>query len=501
MPPSDTQQSEAMPADTPPKPASSEASEPSTQDAPLSDVDDLLEQVQSLTQDIIEDATAEADAIDGDESVGGQSTVENDDIMQVEAETATDVDGATGDEGAVEEGVIAGESAEGAAVEADASDVENASADVGSIETQPEPSSVLPPVLELDTDDEALDSDETEAVVDVDTIGELASDADAGAMVGDVDEYGEEAEVAAVGDEASAIEDDAAVETNGGDEIVSSTESDATSEADDDEALAILDSLQSESQAPDSVLEIDPEGLLAEPAVGASELSNDDAGFGQGADDEAAAQAAADVEDQPTESLTDTETAEGEGDASAVNDEVAATDDPGEVVELTADEEADLPDLLQDPDGDEAAEAQAVLNAAGIDDAEPEEIAEREAAEPVGAISAKTNEKGARRQRPRWLRVTQLGLEKVVYRVRYTVTHPAQLLQAILAGPRYVFALFDRGLAWLDRPFAEMSLQKKQMIGIVALATLLAGVLIWVLPMIAFTNPFDGMSRGISSGP
>jgi len=81
MPPSDTQQSEAMPADTPPKPASSEASEPSTQDAPLSDVDDLLEQVQSLTQDIIEDATAEADAIDGDESVGGQSTVENDDIM------------------------------------------------------------------------------------------------------------------------------------------------------------------------------------------------------------------------------------------------------------------------------------------------------------------------------------------------------------------------------------------------------------------------------------
>ncbi len=498
MPPSDTQQSEAMPADTPPKPASSEASAPS---APLSDVDDLLEQVQSLTQDIIEDATAEADAIDDDESVGGQSTVENDDTTQVEAETATDEDGATGDEGAVEEDVCAEETDEVAADVADANDVEDASAEVGSLESAAEPSSVLPPVLELDTDDEALDSVETDAVVDVEAIGDLENDTDAGAMVGDVDEHEEEAEVAAVGDEASAIEDDAAVETNGGDEFVASSEPDTTSEADDDEALAILDSLQSESQAPDSVLEIDPEGLLAEPSVGASELDYDDAAIEQGGEDDAAAMATTDVEDQSNESLTATDTAEGEVDANASNDEVTATDDTGDVAELSADDEADLPDLLQDPDSDEATEAQAVLNAAGIDDVESEESAEHEAREPVDATSAKTYEKGARRKKTRWLRVAQHGLQKVVYRVRYTVTHPAQLVQAILAGPRYVFASFDRGLAWLDRPFAEMSLQKKQMIGIVALATLLAGVLIWVLPMIAFTNPFDGMSRGISSGP
>ncbi len=406
MPPSDTQQSEAMSADSTPEPPSNEAPAPNTPDASLTDVDDLLEQVQNLTQDIIEDASTTADSIEADDS----------------------------------------------------------------IEAQPGPSSALPPVLELATNDEELEaSDEADADMEIDAIGE--SEIDMGAD-GDV--------------EAASNADDKA----DGDGVVGVTEDATTVEAanapseSDDEAFAILDSLQSETQMPDGVLEVDPEGQLVGSAVDAS---NSDI-----ADADTNTRPAGELEDGPTESLR--QNGIDDADGTAANRTIG-------VAESSVDDDAELPDLLQDPDGEEAPKVQSVLVPTGTEDIASKEIATEAAATPVEATLSKDSHKGTRQPGPRWWRVTHLLLQKAIYRVRYSVTHPAQLLKSIMAAPRYLFAVFDRGLAWMDRPFAEMSPQKKQLIGIVALATLLAGVLIWVLPMIAFTNPFEGMSRGISSGP
>jgi len=373
---SDTQQSELTPADTPPeqKPATSEelASAPNVPNASTAEVDALLDQVQNLTQDIIEDAVSDTDTTDSgaDEppDVGNAATASN---------AATVVDG-------VAESPVN-------------TDVDKA---------PQEAASALPPILELESDAEAPDVPE--------------------------------------------------------------------SEADYEEAHAILESLQSSGPGQDDALEVDPEGQLVAPAdsVGV-ELSTADTEGGQ-----------------QLETPTQADLNENEADEAA------------DVASAPSDDDADLPNLLQDPDSAEAIDSQLSPGSEGtVESAEAEASEESSSASEQLAASTVLQREATRTKKPRWQRVTKIVMRRAAYRARHAITNPVQLFRGIMAGPKRLFALFDHVLIWLDRPFAEMSPHRKHVIGIVALATLIAGTLIWVLPLIAYSNPFSDMSRGISSVP
>ena len=61
----------------------------------------------------------------------------------------------------------------------------------------------------------------------------------------------------------------------------------------------------------------------------------------------------------------------------------------------------------------------------------------------------------------------------------------------VTAPPRVVAGL----LVWADRPFAKLSTGSKKRIGIVAIVTLVMGVLSVVLPMLVNGNPYTDMKR------
>jgi len=248
----------------------------------------------------------------------------------------------------------------------------------------------------------------------------------------------------------------------------------AESEADYEEAHAILESLQSLGQDPDDALEVDPESQL----VTSEDHQDDDT---EAAEDEVGA--------APSDSGL-TEQARAARDESADNSNAFPEDD------------SELPDLLRDPDGEDTrADQKPLEDSATHEPPAVEELSEEVSAAGATVASSAGQIKKKKTAQARWLRITKITLRRAVSRGRRTVTNPKQLLRGLIAGPKRLFAYFDRLLIWLDRPFAGMSPQRKHVIGIVALATLIAGTLIWVLPLIAYTNPFSDMSRGISSVP
>ena len=75
------------------------------------------------------------------------------------------------------------------------------------------------------------------------------------------------------------------------------------------------------------------------------------------------------------------------------------------------------------------------------------------------------------------------------------VTASRSAVRVFTALPVLVLNSLLKSLIWLDRPFANIPTGVKRGLGIVALATLLAGIATWVLPTLLSQNPFEDMDR------
>ena len=164
-----------------------------------------------------------------------------------------------------------------------------------------------------------------------------------------------------------------------------------------------------------------------------------------------------------------------------------------------------LPDLLQDPDAPTAATpAEAEPEPTTNQDAAPEtsdppappirskgietrdeEIAEKAASpEPVGDELGKSEDAQEEESRPKGPSVK----ERLVASCKLAV----RLGRAVPIGAANGFLTI---LILLDRPFRNVSPGLKRALGLVALATLMAGIAAWILPEMMNNNPFAQMER------
>ena len=178
----------------------------------------------------------------------------------------------------------------------------------------------------------------------------------------------------------------------------------------------------------------------------------------------------------------------------------ASDDEPlggGRMPTDTDDDEPVLADLLHDPDS-ELVTDDAMANGERLTvDVDSDEPQESEAA----AIAARefTAPTMMRRRQRRIFRVARIVQRRLVRRVWGLIRQPKRVVNGAFAIPRMVVRASDSILIWLDRPFTGVSEQRKQLIGLIALVTLFGGVLLWTLPYVFYSNPFDGMTTGIAS--
>jgi len=163
-----------------------------------------------------------------------------------------------------------------------------------------------------------------------------------------------------------------------------------------------------------------------------------------------------------------------------------------------------LPDLLQDPDATAAkASAEPVQEPAAIADAatpeiddppsaprrserietRDEEIAEKARAEAAENESSEIEEAQEEEHR---------SGPSVKERLTASCKLAVRLVRAVPIGIANACLMI---FVILDRPFRGMSPGLKRMLGLIGLATLLAGIATWILPEMMDNNPFADMDR------
>ena len=154
---------------------------------------------------------------------------------------------------------------------------------------------------------------------------------------------------------------------------------------------------------------------------------------------------------------------------------------------------SELNDLLSDPDAIEPVES------VGLEGVE-ETLASLESPEPLEAPATEDGEAETDADdAPDDPAATGAeGLDSPVQRKPWP--SPADLKRVSLSILRAIVNTPLRIIVILDQPFAEMSMGKKRLLGLVAIATVIGGIAAWVLPSLLDHNPFSDMDAGVTHG-
>ena len=200
------------------------------------------------------------------------------------------------------------------------------------------------------------------------------------------------------------------------------------------------------------------------------------------------------AEDTKIDSTGDVAGAQGaEAEAGEASTDRTQAPDPLGAVQQVERSASELNDLLNDPDAIEPAEStgkDAVEETlVAPDDWEPLESPASDDGEAETDADAAPDDPAA------------TGAEGPDSRVqRKAWPSPADLKRISLSVLRTIVNTPLRIIVILDRPFAEMSMSKKRLLGLVAIATVIGGIAAWVLPSLLDHNPFSDMDAGVSHG-
>ena len=189
---------------------------------------------------------------------------------------------------------------------------------------------------------------------------------------------------------------------------------------------------------------------------------------------------------------------------SAVQPADAAAMEPPDRAASATEQAKPLPDLLQDPDSPTAAartkagpEPTTNIDAASQAGDPPagrkrsvkietrdEQLAENASVESGAEESGEGEDAAGEEGRPRGLSVKERLAASYGLAARWGRAVPI----GVANGGLSIFVA-------LDRPFHDVTPGMKRALGMLALATLLAGIIIWILPSIMNDNPFAQMER------
>lgn len=183
---------------------------------------------------------------------------------------------------------------------------------------------------------------------------------------------------------------------------------------------------------------------------------------------------------------------------------VAETVSESPDTDVTSDPEANV-EVLYIPDDEQAPEASPPIEESAeaievdstppapdeVDEAEPESAAVAETAEaptePEPADDATAVEDEAK---PTFVARWTAVVGKIIGGSRTGV-------RALLRTPHGAIRLLGRVLSVINAPFEKLSDRSRDIIGIIAIATLICGALAWVLPWLLTSNPFEQIPPGI----